>query len=348
MKNKQPIKLVYPLAPMQEGILFHSLLNSESEAYFEQMTIFAEGKVEHKLFEKAFNLLIERYDILRTIFVHENIARPRQVVLNQRVARITFKDFSILEGDTKKSAITEFKENDRKKKFKLSKDLLMRMAILQIEKDKYEIIWSYHHILMDGWCMGIIMNDFLTIYRSIGNNEKPQLGKVYPYASYIKWLEKQNKQEGMNYWQEYLQDYDNAHGCVTAEIPKKSNISARKEHILSEEVFELGKDLTQELMELGRRNEVTLNTVFQTIWGILLQKYNNVDDVIFGSVVSGRPSEVKGIEKMVGLFINTIPVRIKNNRKDTFSELLKRVQKQAFSSEKYSYQPLRRYKLIQS
>ncbi|MCK4258972.1 MAG: amino acid adenylation domain-containing protein, partial [Halanaerobiales bacterium] len=335
MKKKQPIKMVYPLTPMQEGILFHSLFNSESNAYFEQMIIFAEGKVDHKLFEKAFNLLIERYDILRTIFLHEKIAKPRQVVLNKRTTRITFKDFTNLEGDAKELAIKEFKENDWKKKFKLSKDLLMRIAILQLAEEKYEIIWSYHHILMDGWCMGIIMNDFLNIYRSLLNNQEAQLSKVYPFGNYVKWLEKQNKKESFDFWKSYLNSYDK-----TALIPIKVKRFVGNGYIQAEEKFELGINLSTELRNVGRLNEVTLNTLFQTIWGILLQKYNNVDDVVFGSVVSGRPSEIKGIEKMVGLFINTIPVRINNNLDETFSKLIKRVQKDAIAREKFSYSPL--------
>ncbi|MBN2862736.1 MAG: amino acid adenylation domain-containing protein, partial [Bacteroidales bacterium] len=325
---------IYTLSPMQMGMLFHSVLDQESQAYFEQIKFTIHGRIDPKSFEKSFNLLVQRYDILRTNFVYEKIKNPRQVVFKEREVTVDFVNLSMFDEDSKKKRIEEFVLNDRLKGFDLVKDPLMRVSLLKTKDNEHEIIWSYHHILMDGWCMGIIISEFLQIYDSITNGEPVDLQRVVPYYEFINWLEKQDKTKAADYWRNYLDGFVNR-----SLIPNRRQLKCDG-YKVKEYCFSLGEELTGKLEGLAKEVNVTLNTVFQTIWAVILQVYNGQRDVIFGSVVSGRPSSIEGIETMIGLFINTIAVRIRCSGTDKFSTVLQKIQAEALESEKYHYLPL--------
>ncbi|MDW7617945.1 amino acid adenylation domain-containing protein, partial [Peribacillus simplex] len=328
------IKDVYPLTPMQEGMLFHSLLDNKSTAYFEQKSFTSKGGVNVDILEKSFNKLIERYDILRTVIVHENVRSPKQVILKERKESINYEDISGLTEEMKSEYIERYQLEDRKKGFNLSKDILIRLSVLKMNHEEYKMIWSSHHILMDGWCTGIIMKDFFAVYSSIKNNQSVSLKDPAPYVNYIHWLQTQSKEEAKLYWSRYLEGY-----AKQAQLPvsvKKNSHKSKKDRL----EFNVDKKVTESLIKVSKQAQVTINTVIQTVWGILLQKYTNSEDVVFGSVVSGRNAEVEGIQDMIGLFINTIPTRIKNNRSTTFIDLIKEVQKDSLNSSKYDYFPL--------
>lgn len=334
MINDSVIEKIYSLSPMQEGMLFNTIMNKESRAYFEQLSYDFSGEIDPITYEKAFNMLIEKYDILRTIFIYEEIKKPKQVVLKERRAKIFFEDITEMDNAAKDEYIAQYKERDIQNGFDLSKDILIRAAVFKIGKGFYKIIWSFHHILMDGWCLGIIFKEFNEMYQLIGQNSIVTEEEKYPFFLFIKWLEKQDKEKAKNYWYNYLLDYDQKAVLPTISSKKKSGYAK------SDFSFVIEKELLGKLDQIAKNNGVTLNTVFQCIWGVLLQKYNNTNDVVFGAVVSGRPAEIAGIQSMVGLFINTIPIRVTFKEQDRLSDLLKHVQICALESEKYSYLPL--------
>ncbi|WP_432408907.1 amino acid adenylation domain-containing protein [Wukongibacter sp. M2B1] len=335
LEEKKNIKDIYSLIPMQAGMLHHSLLDRDSYAYFEQMDISIKGSLDVECMERSFNSIIERYDVFRTIFVHEKVRTPMQVVMRERRLKIDFKDVTDLSYEYKEGFIEEFKAKDREKGFNLSRDMLMRVSILRIDNNLYRLIWSFHHIIMDGWCLGIILKDLFEIYGALRNDRVPSLEKVYPYSSYIKWLEESDRKEAAEYWKQYLQEYEQKAG------PPELKVSyVKKEYEQLNHSFKIVENISNSLEEIARKNNTTLSTVMQAVWGILLQRYSNTDDVVFGAVVSGRPSEVKGIERMVGLFINTVPVRVKSDGGKLFSKLLEDLGEDALQREKYSYYPL--------
>jgi iturin family lipopeptide synthetase B/iturin family lipopeptide synthetase C len=287
--------------------------------------------------ERSLNRLFKRHDILRTIFIYKGLERPLQLVLEYRQIDFYHEDISGLTSrDEKETYIKDFKEKDRRNLFDLNRDALMRLTVLQVETTEYEVIWTHHHILMDGWCLGIIISEFFEIYSSDLENRKDGLAPVKPFKTYIQWLERQDKQKARNYWGKYLEQYERATGFPVNNKNKKSKNEGNQEKF----IFQLEKEKGKSLDELSGRNHVTLNTLIQAIWGIILGKYNGREDVVFGTVVSGRPTELEGIETMVGLFINTIPVRIRFQGDLKFNELLQTVHKDAMNSEPYHYCPL--------
>lgn len=329
------IQKIYPLSPMQEGILFHSLLDADSQVYFEQAVLSIDGEFDKNIFEKSFNLLVDRYDILRTTIVYDGIKRPRQVVLKEYPVSISFEEITNLSEEEKEEYIEEFKQKDRSKGFDFKNDRLIRISLIKINDRSYKIIWSFHHILMDGWCLSVILKEFLELYNDIKEGKLPYNKKVYPYSEYIYWLERQDKEAARIFWKNYLYGYEQA-----AVLPGKK-ISVGKTLYKQEEIeFSINENIIANLKDIALRCKVTINTIFQAIWGILLQRYNNTGDVVFGAVVSGRPSEIRGIENTLGLFINTIPVRVMCDGNRLFSELIVEMQKSALKADEYSYYSL--------
>ena len=336
MSSDKNIKDIYSLAPLQEGILFHWLLDESSSTYFDQMEYTLIGKIDVGLLENSVNKITERYDILRTIFIYEKVKAPIQVVLKERTTKIYYEDISHLGGEEQKNEyIKKFRKRDRERGCDLSKDLLMRIALFQWGENQVRLIWSFHHILMDAWCLEILYKELVHIYASLKKGEPLQLEPVIPYKNYIQWLELQDKEEGLRYWQEYLYGYESP-----AVVPGFNNNRSNKKSESVRYFYNIDPLLSDGLLNMAGENNVTANTVFQTLWGILLQKYNNVEDVVYGAVASGRPADLSGIEKMVGFFINTIPVRITLGKDRSFLQLLRRVQQREILSKSYEYFPL--------
>ena len=326
------IEKIYRMSPMQEGILFHSLKDRESGAYFEQIMLTIEDYLDVGLFEESFNKLIERYDIFRTAFIYERMHRPRQVVLKERPVKAYYEDISKLDRELREKFIGDYRKRDKERGFDLSKDSTMRLAIFKEENGRYKVIWSLHHILTDGWCTMIIAKELFSNYRTLTEKGHLTIEKTEPFSTYIKWLEEQDMEEAGQYWEGYLKGYEQQ-ALIPADC---GDTGYQKEDLF----ITLDNGLAEALENIAVSSQVTTSTVFQTLWGIILQKYNNLEDVVFGSVISGRPPEVNGIEQMVGLFINTIPVRVKTNNNTSFLELIEQMQQAALESEKYSYYQL--------
>lgn len=335
MSQKVQIQNIYGLSPMQEGMLFHSLMDSDSSAYFEQMSFIIEGKIDLPKFEDAFNTVIDRYDILRTIFKYEKVEKPLQIVLKDRKAKIRFEDIRGLNIHDQDITIKGIQEDDRKKGFDLARNILMRLIVIQTEEEAYRVIWSHHHILMDGWCLGIIIKEFVEMYESLIGGKSITFPEVIPYSNFISWLEKRDREQARKYWKEYLDGYEKQ-----VSIPQKDGAKSIEGYKKGQLHFKLGEDASVGLQQLAKDRKITISVVVQAAWGILLQRYNYTDDAIFGAVVSGRPPDIKGVEGIVGLFINTIPVRVKNSAEMTILQLLQQLQEASVASTQYDYFPL--------
>lgn len=319
---------VYPLSPLQKGLYFHWLNDPESQAYFSQISCTISGNLNLQLLEESFQQLIERYAILRTFFTHSLGEEPLQVVKRGLTAGFDFKDVSSDFG----FSLTAYKEADRRKGFNLHTGSQIRLAVLKTAEDQYQFIWSHHHILMDGWCVRILIKEFLEIYRARVQGNKVHQTKTYPYSEYIKWLGRQNMPASLEYWRNYLSSFQQLTGMPVLAFKNNNDPSMGRMKPVSIE-----GDLRNAISQLCISLQVTENTFVQAIWSILLGRYNNTTDVVFGSVVSGRPPELEGVEEMIGLFINTIPVRIQIKDGQTFAGLLQEVQGDFIKSTDHHY-----------
>jgi amino acid adenylation domain-containing protein/non-ribosomal peptide synthase protein (TIGR01720 family) len=317
---KHEIENIYTLTPLQEGMLFYSLLDPQSRAYFEQLSFTLQGQIDISIFEKSFNMLIERYEVLRTVFLFKESEQPLQVVLRKVHTSLHVADITGLKHDEQHHAILQFKEQDKKNGFDLQKDVLIRLALLQTGPQVYKAVMSFPHIIMDGWCLGIVATELFGIYSAMEQENPVPLNDKYPYSDYIAWLVKQDQEKSLQYWSDYLMDFEDQ-----TLVPMQHKSVAEQGFEYRRHSFCFSKEVSRGLEKLAIDHQVTLSTVFHVMWGILMQKYNHIDDVVFGTVVSGRPSEVPGIEDMVGLFINTVPLRMTVSKGTLFSTLLQDV-----------------------
>ncbi|MDY8021009.1 non-ribosomal peptide synthetase [Paenibacillus polymyxa] len=333
--SRSNITDIYTLTPMQTGMLYHFLREQNSHAYFEQAVLSLKGEIDISLFERAFQQVVQRHDILRTAFVYEKLEKPVQVVLKERPVEMSFEYISYLTEREQEKYLEAYLDKDREKGFDLTREPLIRMALIRMSANSYRLIWSFHHIIMDGWCFGIVFKELLEIYSALHKGSIPQLGTVYPYRQYIQWMEQRDDREPAVYWENYLTEYEQP-----ALLPKTQSGTANPGYIQEEYDFTINREIKASLERIARESGATLSTVIQAVWGILLQRYNNTRDVVFGTVVSGRPAEIQGVERMVGLFINTIPVRVRAEEEESFSTLIAKLQREAWASEQHHYYPL--------
>ncbi|WP_172284689.1 condensation domain-containing protein, partial [Chryseobacterium sp. LAM-KRS1] len=278
--------------------------------------------------KEAFGILVNRYTILRTSFDNHYGEVPLQLV--HKKAHVDFKHL-ILESDLE---LANIKQGDIARGLDLSRPTQMRLMVIELKDGEYEFIWSHHHIIMDGWCLSILINDFSIILNSLKQGTEINLRETQNYSSYIKWLETLDKKEGILHWKKYLEGFDTLTG-----VPFKKQEHGEKPHFISEAIMIDGEGFT-EIHQFCQSLGITLNTYVQAVWSYLLSKYNSSEEIVFGSVVSGRPAELEGIENMVGLFINTIPVRIKVDGKETPRSLLNKLHQDSIQSTGYHFNSL--------
>ncbi|MDR6224079.1 non-ribosomal peptide synthetase [Desmospora profundinema] len=327
------VEKVYPLSPLQEGMLYHSLLQENTEMYFQQAAFSIRGDLNLQVFEQSVQQLLQRHDILRTNFVYQKLKKPQQVVLNQRKAAVHYEDFSDHSDHEFQDALQSFLLKDRKTGFNLRKGGLMRFAVFKRGVQDFRMVWSYHHMLLDGWSIGILMDEWFQIYSSLQGQQPPLLARAKPYHEFIQWLNAQDKEKSLHHWKNYLRGYQ-----YRPWLPMKSKPTDREDRYQTIR-FSLGKEVTARLIDFSKKHQVTVNTLVQAVWGVLLQRYTNQEDVVFGTVISGRSASIQGIEKMVGLFINTVPVRM-TKRDGSFIEWARELQQQLLVSEEHGYCPL--------
>ncbi|MFD3262298.1 amino acid adenylation domain-containing protein [Paenibacillus lentus] len=331
---QKTIQKIYPLSPLQQGMLFHSIKSKDSNAYFEQTTLTLEGVVSPDILEQSYQALIERHEALRTLFVYEGVEEMIQVVVDHLEFTLHFEDISNLSEPDQQTYLERFKASDIRQGFDISRKSLMRAALFQLEPCKYQLVWSHHHLIMDGWSFGVAISELLQIYRGKRMQQEVSLPPVYPYSDFIHWLGDRDRSQGLRYWEQYTKGYD-----TLATFPKVASISPEyKKH---EIIHSIPPSLLESIEQIAKSNNTTLNILLQSVWALLLQKYNYTDDVLFGSIVSGRSANIYGIEQMVGMFINTIPIRAKQTEQDQrFVDWIRQLQALDMESRQHDYVPL--------
>ncbi len=325
--DKKNIQEITALTPMQEGMLYHYLENPQSLRNFEQLVIRISGKIDVERFRDAWNHVIETNEMLRTLFRWEKVKTPTQITLKKH-----HLDFSTVElSQTKTStpmedrdvvaeAIEKQLQQDRANPFDL-RDVPFRVTLCKASADSYAVIISNHHILYDGWSNGIILTEFFSAYNDLVNGNVPERREKSPFKEYVKWLRdgenEAEKAEQKAYWEDYLADFS-----TKKVLPEQRKRGATEMGVLSSP---LDVDTVQRLQATAKELKTSLPVFLYTAWGLLLQHYNNCDDVIFDTSVSGRSANIKAIDGMVGLFIGTLPLRVRGEKQEGVSQLLARM-----------------------
>ncbi|MEH2196828.1 amino acid adenylation domain-containing protein [Nostoc sp.] len=336
-QNKaKDIEAIYPLSPMQQGMLFHTLYQPESRIYFEQFRFTLHGDLNKSAFEQAWQQVVQRHSALRTLFVWKNRKQPVQVVRKQVNLPWINRDLRLLSTEEQQTQILSFLNIDKEQSFELDKAPLMRFVLFQLADETYHFIWSFHHILLDGWSWPIIFKEIFAFYDSINKNQQLYLTPTRSYRDYINWLQQQDLSSAEEFWRRTLEGFTASTPLVVeqavGQIAHQQTSYIRHQHLSAE--------ATATLKSFAQQHHLTLSTLVQAGWALLLSRYSGESDVVFGATVSGRPHNLSGVESIVGLFINTLPVRIKIPETADLLPWLVQLQQEHIEREQYSYTSL--------
>ncbi|HSS48320.1 MAG TPA: condensation domain-containing protein, partial [Thermoanaerobaculia bacterium] len=328
------IEDVYPLSPLQEGLLFHSLYAPGSVVYLSQLLCRLEGGVDEPAFEEACRRVVMNHSTLRTSFRWEGLERPLQVVHGQVEVVLRHEDWRGLPALGRESRRAELLRTDRRAGFDLARAPLMRWTLIRTGEHDYEFLWSHHHILLDGWSFSAIAGEFLAGYEALRSGREPEPARHLPYRQYIAWLERKDSAASEQYWRQAL-----------AGFTEPTSLAALGRHGSGPRgsfAYEarLSPSMTAALSAQARRHRLTLNTLTQGAWGVLLGRYSAQQDVVFGATVSGRPPDLPGVDAMVGLFINTLPVRLAVPGQTPVLSWLEDLQRRQAELRQYEHSPL--------
>lgn len=331
------IESVHALTPMQQGMLFHSLREPGSHQYIEQSVWTFKGPLDMQAFQGAWQFIVDRHDILRTAIVWEGVDEPVQVVC--RRARVPFETSTLPASDLAQSTATDvrdFLQSDRVRGVDLGSAPLMRVTMLSGAPGTHHCVWTHHHIILDGWSVPLIMGELVQAYAALVQGVPPSLPAVRPYRDYLTWLGDRDPNAAQEFWTAALLGFGDVNDLRIAP-PAARPLSAGG---YSRHRSQLDPALSADIQRLCRAEQVTLGTLMQSCWGLLISRYSGDDDVIFGATVSGRPSDLAGSASMVGLFINTIPVRVRPPAGAMIRDWLRRHQEWMSAATQYEYASL--------
>jgi amino acid adenylation domain-containing protein/FkbH-like protein/non-ribosomal peptide synthase protein (TIGR01720 family) len=327
---------VYPLSPLQQGLLFHSLYAPNAGAYIEQLSWTVEGRFDTAAFIQAWALAIERHTILRSSFHWKGLEQPVQIV-HPRVALVHQQDdWCDQSPATQQERLADLLARDRAAGYVLEQAPLLRLWTVRLAEQRYQVIWSFHHLLLDGWSVSLLLREVQACYLAICGGQQPVLPPARPYRDYLAWLGQQDLAAAEQYWRAVL---------AGLQAPTILGLGGIERPVVGEPRYaeieqQVPPTLTADLQRLAREEQLTLNTLVQAAWALLLSHYTGSNDVLFGATVAGRPAELGGVEERVGLFINTLPVRVRLPAATSVRHWLRQLQAAQMEARRYEYTPL--------
>ncbi|TYC20421.1 non-ribosomal peptide synthetase, partial [Micromonospora sp. MP36] len=321
-----------PLSTLQEGLLFHALYDGpDRDVYTVQLCFDLAGALDAAALRDAADALLARHANLRAAFRQRPSGESVQVVVDGIRAGWREHDLRELAGAAQADRVRDLLAADRAEGFDLTRPPLLRFTLLRLADTAHRLVLTNHHILLDGWSVPTLMRELLALYAAGGDDR--QLPRVAPYRDYLAWLGAQDRATAERAWAEALAGLAEPTLLAPADPGRAPELPDRL-------VIDLPAELTADLQAQARRHGVTLNTVLQGAWGVLLGALTGRGDVVFGGTVSGRPPEIAGVETMVGLFINTLPVRLRLDPAEPVARLLLRLQDQQSALMAHQHLPL--------
>jgi amino acid adenylation domain-containing protein len=335
--SRQNIEDIYELSPLQRGMLFHTLFAPASRLFVEQESFPLHGQVDVGSVVRAWEGVVERHPALRTSFHWEGLEKPVQVVHQNVQLPVDVQDWRMLRSDVQDERLHSYLSSIRQQGFDLTKAPLLRLAVFELGEEVVQFVLSFHHILLDGWSSRVLTHEVWSLYEAYCEGKDLRLPPARPYSDFIAWLQQQDQARAEVYWRRVLKGFS-APTRLGIDRPTRVSGAADADH--GEQSVRLSKRTSEALRSVARENRLTLNTVIQGAWAFVLSRYSGDIDVCFGTVVSGRPATLTGVESMVGLFINTLPLRTQVLGESLPIPWLKTLQAQQLGARDYEYAEL--------
>jgi non-ribosomal peptide synthetase component F len=334
--DRRKLEDIYPLTPLQQGMLFHILENPDSGIYLNQQCFTLQGELEEETLRAAFERVVARHPALRTTVGVSSRGEPFQVVWRHGPLPWRYLDWRSLPSDRLEKELAALHRAEGERGFEISREPLIRPILIRIGDDTYQFIWSFHLILLDGWSTPLIFGEVLAFYDAFRQGCEPELAPPAPYSRYIDWMQRQDRTEAEGYWRRTFAGFDAqvfGEGEMPWEAPgKEADYGARELRLAPAEIARL--------RAFARESQLTLNTLVQGAWALHLSQSEGTEDVIFGSVVSGRPVDLPDVESTVGLFLNTLPVRVRVVSERPLLSWLAGLQEQQAEARRYEFSAL--------
>ncbi|HYK41877.1 MAG TPA: amino acid adenylation domain-containing protein [Thermoanaerobaculia bacterium] len=326
------IEDVYELSPMQQGMLFHTLYDPIGDLYFEQCVVTLRGEVDPARFAGAWHAVAVRHPVLRTSFHWEGLEKPVQVVHPRVDVPYEFLDWRSLSAEDQRNRLEAYARADRQKSFELTSAPLFRIALFRRSEDIFDCLFSFQHLLLDRWSRFLVIQEVLAAYS--GSPEKP-LPAARPYGDYIAWIQARDRGQAETFWRREL-----ARFAAPTPVSSRGTVAKESGMTFEDSRVRLSTQETEDLYSFARRNRLTVNTLVQGAWAVLLSRYSGEADVLFGATVSGRPHSLENVESMVGLFINTLPVRTRIESSERVLPWLQKLQAKLLELREYEHSSL--------
>ncbi|RKH35462.1 amino acid adenylation domain-containing protein [Corallococcus praedator] len=337
LRQYPDVEDLYPLTSLQQGMIFHvALAPPGSGVFHEQLAWTSRGKADVAALRRAWSEVIARNAILRTSFVHEGLSEPLQVVHAKVELPWTEHDLRGVLVEEQRARIAALVREDRTRGFKLSPAPLARMQVVRVEEEEYRFLWSHHHLVMDGWSVGLMLQQVFACYAALTEGREPSLPRPPAWRDYMAWVQRQDLSLAEAFWRKELAGFTTPTPLPGAR-PVAPGVEAA---VTGEEKLWLSQEATASLQSFARRNAVTLNTLAQGAWALLLGRYAGEEDVVFGATVSGRPVDLPDAESMVGLFINSLPIRVGLPSGEAVVPWLQKLQARQLELRRYEHSPL--------
>ncbi len=321
---------VYPLTPLQQGMLFETRMAPGSPLYHEQAVATLGGEVDAGALRAAWARVAERHPALRTSFVWDGLEEPLQVVLRRAPVPLETLDWRSVAPGEREERLRLLLEEDTARGFDLSRAPLQRVTLVRTGEGEHRMVWSHHHLVVDGWSTATVLDELLETYAGILAGAPPREGSPRRFRDYVGWLRRQDVRAAEEHWREALAGF--------AE-PSPPGILRPREGDPRQSVHAavVPAETVAALQAVARATRVTPGTVYQAAWAILLARYGGSADVCFGVTVSGRPAELPGVEEMVGMFVNTLPSRVRLSPGEGVPALLARLQERQSEARQHEH-----------
>ncbi|MET8771889.1 non-ribosomal peptide synthase/polyketide synthase, partial [Streptomyces sp. NPDC004658] len=296
---------IYPLTPMQAGMLFHSLLDPAGRTYVNQVQLVLSGVTDPHALSEAWQHTADANPVLRTRLVWQETPEPLQVVRHRAPVPVTHLDWSGWSADREARETDRLLAEDRRAGIDLGTAPLMRLTLIRLAPDRVRLLWTFHHVLLDGWSAAQVFDEVCERYAALVSGRRPHVPERRPFADHLRRLAGRDTAQAERYWREALAGFQAPTALPRDRRPAEAHRASSSGSVR----MTLAPDVSARLRDTAQRAGLTLNTVLQGAWALLLSRYGGGDDVVFGTTVSGRPAELPGVTSMVGLFINTLPTR---------------------------------------